>query len=327
ISVVEARVIHLLRGHAREVVELAATKAAPRLLLSLSRDGNLRLWDVPSETCLSSLQTDATCIAMAPDARSVLLGMSRGKLQQLFISTTAAAPAAAQGATAAAAGEAAPGPAAPAAATLPPPPEPRPCLGDGSRREVPCVGSCHSDAIACLRFLPDNRLASKSSDGRMFVWRLSYSKCSGGSSSDGDSLQLEMAATWKVPACSGTGSWASRCRFCSTADGRYIAVGNSKGDCFVYDSESGERVAHVSAIRVSAPVRACGLSEDCRHLMAVLGKGFVFRFEYQGPLAGAPQEQQGLGAGSGGEEVEGKENTNSGQQEAAVAPAGPAELH
>lgn len=62
ISVVEARVIRLLRGHAREVVELAATAAAPRLLLSLSRDGNLRLWDVPSETCLSSLQTDATCI-------------------------------------------------------------------------------------------------------------------------------------------------------------------------------------------------------------------------------------------------------------------------
>jgi hypothetical protein len=27
----------------------------------------------------------------------------------------------------------------------------------------------------------------------------------------------------------------------------------------------------------AAPVRACGLSEDCRHLLAVLGKGFVFR--------------------------------------------------
>lgn len=62
ISVVEACVTRLLRGHTKEVVDLAATAAAPRLLLSLSRDGNLRLWDVPSETCLSSLQTDATCI-------------------------------------------------------------------------------------------------------------------------------------------------------------------------------------------------------------------------------------------------------------------------
>ena len=63
ISVVEGRVTHLLQGHTREVAELAAAGAgAPRLLLSLSRDGNLRLWDVPTETCLSSIQTDASCI-------------------------------------------------------------------------------------------------------------------------------------------------------------------------------------------------------------------------------------------------------------------------
>ena len=65
ISVVEARVTRLLRGHTQEVVELAAVAAAPRLLLSLSRDGNLRLWDVPSETCLSNLQVDASCIVSA----------------------------------------------------------------------------------------------------------------------------------------------------------------------------------------------------------------------------------------------------------------------
>ena len=63
ISVVEGRVTHLLQGHTREVAELAAAGAgAPRLLLSLSKDGNLRLWDVPTEACLSSIQTDATCI-------------------------------------------------------------------------------------------------------------------------------------------------------------------------------------------------------------------------------------------------------------------------
>ena len=64
ISVVEAQVIRLLHGHAAEVVELAAAgAAAPRLLASLSRDGNLRLWDVPGEACLSSIQApDATCM-------------------------------------------------------------------------------------------------------------------------------------------------------------------------------------------------------------------------------------------------------------------------
>ena len=80
ISVVEARVVRLLRGHAREVVDLAACAVRPRLLLSLARDGNLRLWDVPSEACLASIQTDATAIVShfvpagaAADAVGVLL--------------------------------------------------------------------------------------------------------------------------------------------------------------------------------------------------------------------------------------------------------------
>ena len=57
----------LLRGHSSEVVELSAAEAAaPRLLASLSRDGNLRLWDVPAEACLSSLQLpDAGCMVRA----------------------------------------------------------------------------------------------------------------------------------------------------------------------------------------------------------------------------------------------------------------------
>ena len=44
------------------MVELAACPARPRLLLSLGRDGNVRLWDVPSEACLSTLATDATSL-------------------------------------------------------------------------------------------------------------------------------------------------------------------------------------------------------------------------------------------------------------------------
>ncbi|PSC76625.1 wd g-beta repeat-containing [Micractinium conductrix] len=306
ISVVEARVVKLLQGHTKEVAELAAVPAAPRLLASLSRDGNLRLWDLPSETCLASLQTDGTCLAMAPDGRSLLLGNSKGRLQQYDIVPAAADPAAVAAAIAAGSSV------AEATAT-------RLCIEGASRREAKCLGSCHTDAIDCLRFLPGSRLASKSSDGRMFVWRISGGGSSGDASSSGEpggggsGMQLAVAATWKVPACSSAGGWGSRCQFGATADGRYISVGNSKGDCYVYDSDSGERAAHVSAIRVSAPVRACGLSEDCRHLMAVLGKGFVFRFEYTGPLAAAQ-----LDGDDGGEQLDGKENTNSGQQEVAA---------
>lgn len=59
----------------------------------------------------------------------------------------------------------------------------------------------------------------------------------------------------------------------------------------MYDSTTGKREAHVSAIKVSAPVRACGLSADCRHLVAAIGKGFLFRFEYLGEDAQAENEE------------------------------------
>jgi len=53
----------------------------------------------------------------------------------------------------------------------------------------------------------------------------------------------------------------------------------------VYDTSDGKRMTHVAPIKVSAPVRACGLSPDCRHLLAVIGNGFIFRFEYRKPDA------------------------------------------
>ena len=239
----------------------------------------------------------------------------------------------------------------------------------------------------------------------MFVWRISGGGSSGDASSSGEpggggsGMQLAVAATWKVPACSSAGGWGSRCQFGATADGRYISVvralpaartrwrrwwgccccccacccaccclpspegaaccrsrpqhlrlaphptaaGKQQGRLLrLRQRQRGARGARQRHPRVwwvggatllgwgaqavagwgaakrgvctagtatlrgehwqqrplnstagtplpdwhaarplpppAAPVRACGLSEDCRHLMAVLGKGFVFRW-------------------------------------------------
>ena len=75
-------------------MELAAGRDAPRLLLSLSKDGNLRLWDVPTEACLSTLQTDASCIVSRSlrlwrlllwkegDRREYFLNVARGQINK-----------------------------------------------------------------------------------------------------------------------------------------------------------------------------------------------------------------------------------------------------
>lgn len=87
ISVVEARVIKLLKGHTKEVICMDAVQSKPNLLLSLSKEGNLRLWDVEKETCLSSIATDAACAALALDGETLVIGTSRGRLYRYVLAT------------------------------------------------------------------------------------------------------------------------------------------------------------------------------------------------------------------------------------------------
>jgi len=99
--------------------------------------------------------------------------------------------------------------------------------------------------------------------------------------------------------------------------------GNSSGSCYVFDADTGARVTAVSAIKVSAPVRSCALSEDCRHLVAAVGKGFVFRFEYLG-TANALNEEDGGSEGSEGVEnrdVNAPPAATGGGEAAGAAPA------
>ncbi len=66
------------------------------------------------------------------------------------------------------------------------------------------------------RFLPGGRLATKSADGRMFVW---------------DLASLEALAGWKVPSCNPLGGFQARCQFSSTPDGQLICVVSAGRGC------------------------------------------------------------------------------------------------
>ena len=49
-------------GHTKDVVDLSACPGKPRLLVSLSKDGNVRVWDTAQELCTTSYSTDASCV-------------------------------------------------------------------------------------------------------------------------------------------------------------------------------------------------------------------------------------------------------------------------
>ncbi|KAA6427675.1 MAG: hypothetical protein FRX49_02338 [Trebouxia sp. A1-2] len=250
ISIVEARVIALLQGHTRDVVDMSACANKPGLVVSLAKDGNARVWDVPQQLCMSSYNTDASCLAVSPNGAFFVTGSKKGALHSYQIATRQQQP-------------------VPSSSDR----KPQAALGSIEREQLnmECSSSGrHTETIDCMQFLCHNRLATKSVDGRMCVW---------------DMAAWKQLSSWKVPSCTVGGGWASRCRFGCTPDGAYICVGNTTGDVYVYDTSDGKRMTHVAPIKVSAPVRACGLSPDCRHLLAVIGNGFIFRFEYRKPDA------------------------------------------
>lgn len=49
-------------GHTRDVVDMSACANKPGLVVSLAKDGNARVWDVPQQLCMSSYNTDASCL-------------------------------------------------------------------------------------------------------------------------------------------------------------------------------------------------------------------------------------------------------------------------
>eukprot|EP00877_Chromochloris_zofingiensis_P014113 jgi/Chrzof1/8956/Cz03g30180.t1 len=250
ISVVEAKVIRQLSGSHAEVTELSAADDQPGLLLSSSKDGVVRLWSVMDEECLATVPADAFAAALHPSGHYFLSCTRTGKLYkwQLTHQPIDGAPSSASSA-------------------------PYQLKEDISKELLRLPG--HEGAtIDCMRFINADRLVTKTHDGRMHVY---------------DTNSWEAVAHWRVPGCSqAAASYSGRCSFGHTRDGNFICVGNSKGSTFVFDATTGCQVCRADAIRVEGPVRSCGLSEDCRHLLAVVGNGFIFRFEYRSQeLAGA----------------------------------------
>jgi hypothetical protein len=73
-------------------------------------------------------------------------------------------------------------------------------------------------------------------------------------------------------------------------------AGNNMATAYVYDTRTGRQVTRVEAIRVQGCVKACGLSEDCRHLTMAVGHGYLFRFESKAPLLDKGSEEEEAGA-------------------------------
>jgi hypothetical protein len=95
-------------------------------------------------------------------------------------------------------------------------------------------------------------------------------------------------------------------------------AGNHNATAFVFDTTTGFQLARVEACKVQGSVKACALSEDCRHLLMVVGDGYIFRFEYR-PTAQELNEQMSGGRGAQQQQLLTGSTGNTGGSEAEPA--------
>ncbi|CAD7695729.1 unnamed protein product [Ostreobium quekettii] len=139
ISIVEAQVTALLKGHMCQVIELVSARDAPGLFASLSSDGNIRVWDVFSQACVVSLDAQAQCMAMHPDGKYLVSGNKKGDIIMWPMSLSR------EGSCWQHSG---------------PVLQPQALTLEGSKLRD----------MDCLLLLPGDRLAGKSLDGHVHVW-------------------------------------------------------------------------------------------------------------------------------------------------------------
>lgn len=60
-------------GHVKEVIDLAAPSDSPGLLVSLSKDGNIRLWHASHDCCTASYSSDASSLVSHAQAHNILV--------------------------------------------------------------------------------------------------------------------------------------------------------------------------------------------------------------------------------------------------------------
>lgn len=97
-----------------------------------------------------------------------------------------------------------------------------------------------------------------------------------------------------------------------------LPAGNHQAAAYVYHTATGRQVTRVEAIRVQGSVRACGLSEDCRHLVMVVGHGYVFRFEHRPQLNTEAEDGDSSDSDAEGAQMEGVEHNDQQLQQSSL---------
>jgi len=288
LSVAEAAITHLLKGHAAPVTQLATSPARPGYLLSLStKGGEVKLWDMYQERCLATFEVGSAVqsIAWSPDGAWFVAGTATGGLQKWPVEDPKA-------------------------------------LSEGEKRvkraasenlKAAIAGLRHREAVDAIRFASTSTCLSKSVDGHVALWDWAAGKSLGAWDVPGSSMRcysdLDVTQDGKYFV---VGNAKGAVFVFRTREEEEEAKERGSTHTAAEAASKGEPVARLEAYKQKDPVRCCAISDDHRDVLSSLGDAFTFRYQHfkpkNNPKTKQPEKKEEAEAAAAGEE---KENTAS----------------
>ncbi|KAL1920946.1 uncharacterized protein VTP21DRAFT_11581 [Calcarisporiella thermophila] len=236
LSMLTSQEVKVLSGHSKPIVDLQRVPNSKSYIMSASRDGTVRLWNIDTENCLAIYEVDASVIAIEPSGKQFFTGGFKGDIRRWDL---------------------------PSLDYIPESPK---VFGRLESQLVTLIGhpgngkKPHGDSpIDCIRFAGEH-IVSKSTNNRMEMW---------------DPETFQHIRSFKVK-----NSIDNVCRFDISLDGKFLAVGGSNGNAYIYNLRTGKVVVELSHRRAVKAIRACAFSHDCRNVICTTQGATVLRYDY-----------------------------------------------
>lgn len=88
ISVANSEEIKILEGHKKLIYDIQSHPQSDNIILSTSKDGTIRLWDVDQNKCIAIFEADATVTCFHSSGEQFISGNSRGELRVWNVPST-----------------------------------------------------------------------------------------------------------------------------------------------------------------------------------------------------------------------------------------------
>ncbi|SAM05553.1 hypothetical protein [Absidia glauca] len=82
LSVALSKEIAILKGHTKQIIDIKTNPHDQNHILSVSKDGTIRLWNTEKRRCMVVFQYDCSVVCFSPSGETFITGTSKGELRE-----------------------------------------------------------------------------------------------------------------------------------------------------------------------------------------------------------------------------------------------------